>query len=200
MRQFALMLALTVCSAAFGESPSETQPKALSSIRLFMLHPERKSSVPLSQLFSGHERIALNFVSARCQHSRIQLDSIEFASAGKRGGSLNKNFQSFAIVFVDRQVSEIEEALKGKSVRVRVFWDKGGKLAKALKVKVTPTIAILSRGYKLVGSYEGFSPRDPKSYREFFERLMKAVTRGTLLPPRPAQFPNGADSTCGPSG
>lgn len=200
-KQIAAISVLMALVTAFGKPLPETKPKALSSIRVIPIHPQRQNPVSLNELFAKGERIVLNFVSANCQHSLAQLESIKAAFQNKDlNAQKGKNSSVFAIVFVGKKLTEIKNFLKNETLPTLVLWDRSGDLAKSLKIKVTPTVAVLSKDYRLVRSYEGFSPNDSKAYREFFERLMKAVIQGTPLPPRPTQFSIGGDSGCGPSG
>lgn len=189
-----------MCAVVLGELPFQTHGKALSSVHLIALYPRQQSAVSLSELLAKHERIILDFVSARCQHSCAQLASIKSALRRKgRDARVGGDFSVLAIVFVGKSLSEIRRFLKSEALPVLVLWDKEGKLAQSLEIKATPTIAVLSRDYRLLMSYEGFLPHNSKRYREFFERLMKAVTQGNPLPPRPVEFSFG-DSGCSPSG
>lgn len=197
LQRFVLVGLLFTVVAASSQTSHRTNSQTSVSTRLAVLSPQRRNSVLLNELLKRRERIVLNFVSISCQHSIKQLESIKSTLRRKsQDSNLSGDYPVFAIVFVGRNLIEIKRFLKGNRLPALVLWDDDGKLARSLKIKVTPTIAVLSRDFKLVKSYEGFTSYNPKAYGKFFERLIEAVTQGTLLPPRPAQLHGGNDNDC----
>lgn len=205
MRLFVAALMLLALSIAVvkGQGSSEILLATLKSVRLPLVSNGHLtgSSISLQELIDKHPRIILNFVSARCEHSRQQLDSISGVLQGKiKDRNHGAKSAPIAVVFVDKSLARIHRALKKIPPTVLVVWDKGGELSKLLKVKLTPTVVVLDRDAKLKGIYEGFfAPTE--AYRDFFAKLVEAVIRGSRLPPRPVHLQlSSGEGNCIPAG
>ena len=208
MWQLALaVLALLLCSLPLRGQNCTTNPAPLDELVLTVIAPDGESSVALREIFAKHQKVILNFVSARCPYSRRQLESVQKALNAQNDSKVSeKDFAPVLIVFVDKSLAKIRQALQGKRLSTQAVWDKGGKLSDRLKVKTTPTVIVVARSGKQVAVYEGFFPSDPNEYSKFFARLLKAVAQGSPLPPRPIQLPavvssgSGSGNGCTPFG
>jgi thioredoxin-related protein len=208
MRQFVLAVsALLLCSLPLKGQNRLTIPAPLDELVLTVVAPDGESSVALREIFAKHRQVILDFVSARCPYSLRQLESVRKALNARNDDKANeKNFAPVLIVFVDKSLAKIRQAIRGKRLPAQVVWDKGGKLSDRLKVKTTPTVAVVDRSGRQVAVYEGFFPPDSNEYGKFFARLLKAVKQGSPLPPRPIQVPalvssgSGSGSGCAPVG
>jgi len=208
VRQLVLVVsALLLCSLSLKGQNRPTNPAPLDELVLTVIAPDGESSVALREIFAEHRQVILNFVSARCPYSRRQIEGIRKALNAQSNKKVNEKVSApVLIVFVDKSMAKIRQALQGKGLPTRVVWDKGGKLSDLLKVKTTPTVAVVARDGKQVAVYEGFFPTDPNEYSKFFARLLKAVAQGSPLPPRPVQSPSvvssgsGSGSSCTPVG
>ncbi len=127
-------------------------------------------------------------------------------NARSNGKASEEKSAPLLIVFVDKSLTKVRQAIRGKRLPTQVVWDKGGNLSDRLKVKTTPTVVVVAKGWKQVAVYEGFFPPDSNEYGKFFARLLKAVKQGSPLPPRPVQLPalvssgSGSGSGCAPVG
>ena len=206
VRQLVLAFsALFLCSLSLKGQNRSTNSTPLDELVLTVIAPDGKSSVTLREIFAKHQKVILNFVSARCPYSRRQIEGIRKALKAQSDGKASEKVSApVLIVFVDKSLAKIRQAIQGKRLPAQVVWDEGGKLSDRLKVKTTPTVAVVAKGGKQVAVYEGFFPPDPNEYSKFFARLTKAVAQGSPLPPRPIQLPSvvssGGGSSCTPVG
>ncbi|MEJ7612842.1 MAG: hypothetical protein SQA66_04305, partial [Candidatus Fervidibacter sacchari] len=134
-----------------------------------------------------------------------QIEGIRKALNAQSDGKASEKVSApVLVVFVDKSLAKIRQAIQVKRLPAQVVWDKGGKLFDRLKVKTTPTVAVVAEGGRQVAVYEGFFPPDPNEYSKFFARLLKAVAQGSPLPPRPVQLPSvvssSGGSSCTPAG
>lgn len=195
-----LMLSIAIVK---GHGSSEIAPASLKSFRLPLISNEHLtgSLISLQELIAKHQRIILNFVSARCNYSRQQLDIVRGVLQGKvKNSSGNAKSVPVAVVFVDKSLAKIRRALKKTPPTALVVWDKDGELSRLLKVKLTPTIVVLDQNAKAEGIYEGFfTPTEV--YQDFFAKLVQAVAQSSRLPPRPVHLHIGSsEGSCTPAG
>jgi len=208
MRHFVFATrALLFCSLLLNGQNHPVNSAPLDELVLTVVVHNGGSSIPLREVLAKHQKVILNFVSARCPYSRRQLDGVQKALKVQSNNKASEKVSApVLIVFVDKSLAKIRQAIQGKRLPAQVVWDKGGKLSDRLKVKTTPTVAVIARGGKQVAVYEGFFPSDPNEYSKFFARLLKAVAQGLPLPPRPVQLPSvvssgsGSGSGCTPVG
>ncbi len=208
MRQLILAVsALLLSSLPLKGQNRLTNPAPLDEIVLTVVAPDGGSSVALREIFAKHRQVILDFVSARCPYSLRQLESVrKVLNARSNGKASEENSAPLLIVFVDKSLTKVRQAIRGKRLPTQVVWDKGGNLSDRLKVKTTPTVAVVDRSGRQIAVYEGFFPPDSNEYGKFFARLLKAVKQGSPLPPRPIQLPalvssgSGSGSSCTPAG
>ncbi|MCS3920504.1 redoxin domain-containing protein [Fervidibacter sacchari] len=206
VRQLVLAVSvLLLCSLSLKGQNRPANPASLDELVLTVIAPDGESSVALREIFTKHRQVILNFVSARCPYSRRQIEGIRKALNAQSDGKASEKVSApVLIVFVDKSLAKIRQAIQVKRLPAQVVWDKGGKLFDRLKVKTTPTVAVVAEGGRQVAVYEGFFPPDPNEYSKFFARLLKAVAQGSPLPPRPVQLPSvvssSGGSSCTPAG
>ncbi len=208
MRQLILAVsALLLSSLPLKGQNRLTNPAPLDEIVLTVVAPDGGSSVALREIFAKHRQVILDFVSAQCPYSLRQLESVrKVLNARSNGKASEENSAPLLIVFVDKSLTKVRQAIRGKRLPTQVVWDKGGNLSDRLKVKTTPTVAVVDRSGRQIAVYEGFFPPDSNEYGKFFARLLKAVKQGSPLPPRPIQLPalvssgSGSGSSCTPAG
>jgi thioredoxin-related protein len=155
MRHLVLaVLALLLCSLSLRGQNRTTNPAPLDELVLTVIAPDGESSVALREIFAKHQKVILNFVSVRCPYSRRQLESVQKALNAQNNSKVSeKDFAPVLIVFVDKSLAKIRQALQGKRLSTQAIWDKGGKLSDRLKVKTTPTVIVVARSGKQVAVY-----------------------------------------------